>query len=278
LIFSSVCLDLVFSPSFSKRRQSSTGLAPRKALKMGLASATGVAAHQASWLASAQSALERGAQAARVAMGQVPRADPSIGAAIVPEETADTAVAPSPPDLLLALVSTPVGAVANSSAEPPIAPNVGMVEEPPLVVVPDLLSLGHKERAAAVAEVSDRGPASLAEGRPSTSTARVPDALTAGGSDALEEGRAEPRPVLGGSNLIPARCNPNEWCGQALRFWSRGASEPLFVLNNEREEQSRDELHEYAEAAMGSLRSTMEILDRDVPRVLQVRISGIPLT
>jgi hypothetical protein len=27
---------------------------------------------------------------------------------------------------------------------------------------------------------------------------------------------------------------------------------------------------------MGSLRSTMEILSRDVPRVLQVRISGIP--
>ena len=92
----------------------------------------------------------------------------------------------------------------------------------------------------------------------------------------MEEGRAEPRPVLGGSDLIPARHNPNEWCGQALRFWSRGASEPLFLLNDEREEQSRDELREYAEAAMGSLRSTMEILSRDVPRVLQVRISGIP--
>jgi hypothetical protein len=93
LVFSSVCLDLVLSPSFSKRRQSSTGLAPRKALKTGLASAAGAAAHQAGWLASAQSALERGAQAARVAMGQVLRADPSIGAAIVSEETANAAVA-----------------------------------------------------------------------------------------------------------------------------------------------------------------------------------------
>jgi hypothetical protein len=46
LVFSSVCLDVVFSPSFSKRRQSSTGLAPRKALKTGLASAVGAAAHQ----------------------------------------------------------------------------------------------------------------------------------------------------------------------------------------------------------------------------------------
>jgi hypothetical protein len=246
-----VYLDLVFSPSFSKRRQSSTGLAPRKALKTGLASAAGAAAHQAGWLASVQSALERGAQAARVAMEQVPQADPSIGAAIVPEETADAVMAPSPPDLLLAPASTPAGAIVDSPVEPPIAPHIGMVEEPPLVVVPDLPSLGHKERAAAIAEVGDRGPASLAEGRPSTSTARVPDASTAGGSDALEEGRVEPWPVFGGSDLIPARRNPNEWCGQALRFWSRGASEPLFLLNDEREEQSRDELREYAEAAMG---------------------------
>jgi hypothetical protein len=91
-------------------------------------------------------------------MGQVPRADPSIGAAIVPEETADAVVAPSPPDLLLAPASTPAGAVADSPAEPPVAPDVGMVEEPPLVVILDLPRLGHKERAAAVAEVGDRGP------------------------------------------------------------------------------------------------------------------------
>jgi hypothetical protein len=29
---------------------------------------------------------------------------------------------------------------------------------------------------------------------------------------------------------------------------------------------------------MGSLRSTMEVLSRDVPRILQVRISGVPFT
>jgi hypothetical protein len=46
---------------------------------------------------------------------------------------------------------------------------------------------------------------------------------------------------------------------------------PLFVLDDEREEQSRDELRECAEA-------TMEVLSRDVPRILQVRISGIPFT
>jgi hypothetical protein len=142
-----------------------------------------------------------------------------------------------------------------------------MAEVPLLEVVSDLPSLGHKERAAAVAEVGDRKPASLAEG--------VPDASTAGGPDALEEGCAELRPVLGSGDLIPAWCDPNEWCGQALRFWTRGASKPLFILNDEREEQSRDELREYAEAAMGSLRATMEILSRDIPRVFQVRILGI---
>jgi hypothetical protein len=154
----------------------------------------------------------------------------------------------------------------------PIAADVGTADAPLLEVAPDLPNLGHKERAAAVAEVGDRRPASFAEGRPSTSTAMVPEVSTAGGPDALGEGCAEPWPVLGSSDLIPTRRNPNEWCGQAFRFWSRGASEPLFLLNDEREEQSRDELCEYAEAAMGSLRSTMEILSKDVPRVLEVKI------
>jgi hypothetical protein len=198
-------------------------------------------------------------------MGQASQADPSIGAAIVPGEAADVATAPSPPDVLPTPTSTPAEAVVDLPVEPPVAADVGMAEAPLLKVVLDLPSLGHKERAAAVAEVGDWRLASLAEARPSTLTAMVPETSTAGGPDALEEGRAEPRPVLGSSDLIPARRNPNEWCGQALRFWSRGASEPLFLLNDEREEQSRDELREYAEAAMGSLRSTMEILSRDIP-------------
>jgi hypothetical protein len=121
---------------------------------------------------------------------------------------------------------------------------------------------------APLLEVDDRKPTSLAE--------EVRDASTAGGPDALEEGGAEPRPVLGSGDLIPARRDPNERRGQALRFWTRGASKPLFVLDDEREEQSRDELHECAEAAMGSLWATMEVLSRNVPRILQVRISGIP--
>jgi hypothetical protein len=180
-------------------------------------------------------------------------------------------VAPSPPDLLLAPASTPAGAVADSPTEPPVASDVGMVEEPPLVVVPDLPVLGHEERATAVAEVGDRRPTTLAEGRPSTSTAMVFDVSTAGGPGALVEGRVEPRPVLGSSGL-PAQRNPNEWRGQPFRFWSHDASELLLFLNDDREEQSRNELREHAEAAMRSLRLTMEVLSRDIPRVCQVRI------
>jgi hypothetical protein len=211
-------------------------------------------------------------------MGQASQADPSIGAAIVPGEAAGVAAARSPPDVLPAPAPAPVEAVAVLPVEPPIVADAGMAEMPLLEVVSDLPSLSHEERAAAVAEVGDRKPASLAERRPSTSSVMVPDMSTAGDPDALEEGRAEPRPILGSSDLIPARRDPNEWCGQALRFWIRGASKPLFVLDDEWEEQSRDELREYAEAAMGSLRSTMEILSRDVPRVLQVWILDISFT
>jgi hypothetical protein len=186
----------------------------------------------------------------------------------MPGEAAGVAAALSPPDVLPAPAPAPAEAVVVLPVEPPVAADAGMVVVPLLEVVSDLPSLGHKEGAAAVAEVGDQKPASLAEG--------VPDASTAGGPDALEEGGAEPRPVLGSGDLIPARRDPNEWRGQVLRFWTRDASKPLFVLDDEWEEQSRDELREYAEAAMGSLRSTMEILSRDVLSVLQVRISGIP--
>jgi hypothetical protein len=151
-------------------------------------------------------------------MGQASQADPSIGAAIVSGEAADVAAAPSPPNVLPAPASAPAEVVANLPVEPPVAADVGMAEVLLLEVIPDLPSLSHKERAAAVAEVGDRRPASLAEGRPSTLTAMVPDASTTGGPDTLEEGRAEPQPVLGSGDLIPVRRNPNEWYGQALRF------------------------------------------------------------
>jgi hypothetical protein len=159
-------------------------------------------------------------------------------------------------------------------AEPPVAVDVGMVEAPPPVVIPDLSILGQEEGAVVAAEVSDQRPATLAEEGPSMLTAVVPDASAAGGPDALVEGHAEPWSVLGSSSLIPAQLNPNEWGGQPLLFWSRATSdsEPLLSLNDELEERSQDSFREYTEAAMRSLRSTMEILSRDVPRVFQVRI------
>jgi hypothetical protein len=85
----------------------------------------------------------------------------------------------------------------------------------------------------------------------------------------------EPRLVLPSGGLVPAR-RIFEGRRQLLRFRNRGASDPFFVLDNEREEQSWDELRECAEATVGSLRSSLEVFCRDVPKILQVMISGIP--
>jgi hypothetical protein len=115
-------------------------------------------------------------------MGQAPQADPSVGAAIVPGEAAGMAAALSPPDVLSAPASASAEAIAVLPVEPPVAADARMAEVPLLEVASDLPSLGHKEGATAIAEVGDRKPTSLAE--------VVPDASTAGGPDALEEGCA----------------------------------------------------------------------------------------
>jgi hypothetical protein len=183
-------------------------------------------------------------------------------------------VALGPADLLLVSTSTPAGVVTDSPVEPPVTADVGTVEAPSPVVILDLSVLGQEEGAAVVAEVGDWRPATLAEEGPSTSTVVVPDASAAGGPDALVGRRAGPWPILGSSGLIPAQLDPSEWGGRPLLFWSRGTSDskPLLSLNDELKERSRDSFREYTEAAMRSLRSTMEILPRDVPRVFQVRI------
>jgi hypothetical protein len=85
---------------------------------------------------------------------------------------------------------------------------------------------------------------------------------------ASEEGGADPRPVPSSGSLVPARRSSDER-RQLLRFRTRGASDPLFVLDDEREEQSWDGLHECAEATVGSLWSTLEVLCRDVPKILE---------
>jgi hypothetical protein len=184
---------------------------------MAPASAAGAAPGLAGRLASTQGALEQGDQAAQVAVGRAPKADPSVEAAIVPRETAGAATASSPPDVLPALAPASAEVVAVLAMEPPVADDAEMAEAPLL--------------------------------------------------DASKEGGAEPRPVLGSGNLALARHSPDGRC-QLLRFWARGASDPLFVLDDEREEQSWDGLRECAEATVGSLRSTLEVLCRDVPKIL----------
>ena len=125
---------------------------------------------------------------------------------------------------------------------------------------------------AVLAPVATEAAAVLVGERPIAADAEMAEASALGAS---EEGGVETRSVPPSGSLVAVR-RSSEGRRQLLRFRTRGASDPLFVLDDEREEQSRDELREYAEATMGSLRSTMEILSRDVPRILQVRISGIP--
>jgi hypothetical protein len=107
-----------------------TGLAPQKVLKTASASASSVAPGLAGQLASSQDAPKRGAQAAQVAVGQAPEADPSVEAAVVPKETAGAAAVSSPPDVLPALAPASAQAVAVLAVEPPVAADAEMAEAP----------------------------------------------------------------------------------------------------------------------------------------------------
>jgi hypothetical protein len=147
-------------------------------------------------------------------MGQASQADPSIGAAIVLGEAADVAAAPSPPDVWPAPAPAPAEAVAIFPVEPPIVADAGMAEVPLLEVASGLPSLGHKERAAAVAEVGDRRPASLAEGRPSTSSAMVPDASTAGVPTPWRRGAQNRGPSWGAATLSLRGATPLSGVGR----------------------------------------------------------------
>ena len=126
----------------------------------------------------------------------------------------------------------------------------------------------------ALAPAAAEAVAVLAVEPPVAADAEMAEASLLGAS---EEGGARLRPVPSSSSLVPARRSP-DGRRQSLRFWTSGASDPLFVLDDEREEQSWDRLRECAEATVGSLRSTLEVLYRDVPKILQVRISCIPFT
>jgi hypothetical protein len=84
---------------------------------------------------------------------------------------------------------------------------------------------------------------------------------------ASEEGGVETRSVPPGGSLVAVR-RSSEGRRQLIRFRTREASNPVFVLDDEREDQSWDELRECAEATVGSLRSSLEVFCRDVPKIL----------
>jgi hypothetical protein len=92
---------------------------------------------------------------------------------------------------------------------------------------------------------------------------------------ASEERGVETRSVPPGGSLVAVR-RSSEGRRQLLRFRTREASDPFFVLDDEREDQSWDELRECAEATVGSLRSSLEVFCRDIPKILPVMVSGIP--
>jgi hypothetical protein len=95
---------------------------------MASASAASAVPGLAGQLAFSQDAPKRGAQAAQVAMGRAPEADPSVEAVVVPRETAGVTTASSPPDVLPALAPASAEAVAILAVEPPVAADAEMAE------------------------------------------------------------------------------------------------------------------------------------------------------
>jgi hypothetical protein len=83
----------------------------------------------------------------------------------------------------------------------------------------------------ALAPAAAEAVAVLAVEPPVAADAEMAEASLLGAS---EEGGAGPRPVPSSGNLVPAR-RSSEGRRQLLRFRTRGASDPLFVLDDERE-------------------------------------------
>jgi hypothetical protein len=125
---------------------------------------------------------------------------------------------------------------------------------------------------AVLAPVATEAAAVPVGEQPVAADAEMAEASALGAS---EEGGVETRSVPPSGSLVAVR-RSSEGRRQLLRFWTREASDPFFVLDDEREEQSWDELRECAEATVGSLRSSLEVFCRDVPKILQVTVSGIP--
>jgi hypothetical protein len=184
-------------------------------------------------------------------------AAPGLGGQLTPPQDAPKRGAQAAP------VAVGLAPEADSSVEADVAPGEAAGAA---------VALGPPDVLPALAPASAEAVAILAVEPPVTADAEMVEASLPVPS---EEGGVEPQPILGGGRLVPARRSP-DGRRQSLWFWTSGASDPLFVLDDEREEQSWDELHECAETTVGSLRSTLEVLRRGVPKILQVMSSSIP--
>jgi hypothetical protein len=122
--FPFICLGRDFPSSLSKRSHGQTDLAPRKALKTAPACAASAAPGVVVQPTLLQGVPPQGAQAAPVAVEQVPEAGSSAEAAIVIGGAADADVVPSPPDVpaMPAPAATEVAAVLVG--ERPVAAGV----------------------------------------------------------------------------------------------------------------------------------------------------------
>jgi hypothetical protein len=134
------------------------------------------------------------------------------------------------------------------------------------------VALAPPDVPAVLAPVATEAAAVPVGERPVAADAETAEASALG---APEEGGVETQSVPPGSSLVAVR-RSSEGRRQLLRFRTREASDPIFVLDDEREDQSWDELRECAEATVGSLRSSLEVFCRDVPKIHQVTVSGIP--
>jgi hypothetical protein len=196
-------------------------------------------------------------------------------------KTAPDCVASAAPDLVvlptLSRGTSPQGARVSPVSEER-APEAGSSAEAAIVV----------EEASASAHVALSPPVLPATPAPATAEVAAvpvgerPVAAGVGMADASapkasDEVGADARSVQPGDSLIAVRRN-SETRRPLLRFRTREASDPVFVLDDEQEDQSWDELRECAEATVGSLRSSLEVLCRDVPKILQVAVSGVPFS
>jgi hypothetical protein len=87
---------------------------------------------------------------------------------------------------------------------------------------------GPPDALPVLAPAAAEAVAVLAVESPVAADAEMAEALL---PDASEEGGAKPRPILGSGSLVPARRNLDGQ-RQSLRFWTSGASDPLFVLDD----------------------------------------------